>query len=688
MDNYYQIIQTGHIGSVWALPADLLNLWMLEEGDMVNLRFGSANTVAIIYFLDSWNDGNTRQMGFSSKILENLAMPKNISVMVKPEGNNNFHLGPVIGILTRENIVTEKKIHYYKRSAIINKNNGLLYVFSGKDIDVGSRTIEGYYYDCVGDSWKNHRFPFPDVVIDRCYPNNYSYHEILEEGNGSKIFNKKNRIDKMEFFNALKCDSFLNNHIPVTQLIEEISDFEYFLGKYNEIYLKPVDSMRGIGIIHATFIGGDLLNYSYMKNGEICGELINTNDIFNVLENVAGCKRQYIMQRAIDSMEYKKGSFSIRTWAMKDGNGNWVMPGMDARGTYGNGFLTNISVGAKAIPLNDLFKAISPCLLLTKDQLIILLEDFTLKVAKVLDQEYGPLGILGLDIIIDKEGKIWLIEANGNPGKSAVIRQNEFFSWPTKVYQYPLAYATYLAGFVEDTTLKYEPPDLAPRHSFTNASAGLVDKILQEVDRLENNVHDEVEIKENTENLTMPDLATLQSPNKTGESSVHVAENKEQFNKTVVVPETKTLQAVGILEIFAPEGVGIEKHAGNLTVPVLLEVCGEPVLKSEIINDLILYEGSIPAKLSMGKKIFDSGSDKAEELVQKLFIPFQFISEVKGIKPEDNLQEKITVRDTSIMCVPGFENEILEETKIKLILKIMLQVDIMITRESINSIPA
>lgn len=691
MEKYYQIIKTELDGPAWALPADLLSLLMLEEGDMVNIRFGSANTWAIIYLLDS-QDGNSKQMGFSSNILENLAIPEKISVLIKPEGNKKFHLGPVIGILTFQSIVTEKKFHYYNRSAIINQNNGLLYVFSGKDIDIGSQTIQGYYYDCDDGSWKHQRFPFPDAVIDRCYPNNYSYHELLEQGNGCKIFNRKNRIDKMEFFNALKCDSFLKNHVPDTKLIKDISDLEYFLGKYNELYLKPINSMKGFGIIYVKYFGGDLFEYSCMENGEVYSELVNITNIFEVLEKVAKSKRQYIMQQVVPSIEYKKGSFSIRVWAIKDGNGNWLVPGMYARGTCGNGFLTNISVGSKEIPLKNLFKVISSRLLLTKDQLTILLEDFTLKAAKVLDHEYGPLGIIGLDFMIDKEGKLWLIEANGNPGKSAVIRQNEFFSWSTRVYQYPLEYATYLAGFAKANKLKHETAsdDVQIEKNIGNEEQLIKGAVVQETNTIEeaelvNNIPEQVDTEKDNDCLTTSDSTTLESLENTAEISANVVGNEEQFIQTQVVVATKTLREVVRLEIIAPDGVGIEKHTDNLTVPVLLELCGKPVIKSKIMNDTLTYQGYIPVKLRVGINTFDSSLDEAEEVVQEVLVPFQLKSEIKGIKSEDNLQEEINIEEISVMGIQRVENG---EANPKLILKISLQVDIVILREYIVAVPA
>ncbi len=76
-----------------------------------------------------------------------------------------------------------------------------------------------------------------------------------------------------------------------------------------------------------------------------------------------------------------------------------------------------------------------------------MLEDLTLKTATLLDDKLGPLGELGLDIVLDKSGNPWLIEANGNPGNIPIFRQTEYPAWRYLVFQYPLDYASHLAGF-------------------------------------------------------------------------------------------------------------------------------------------------------------------------------------------------------------------------------------------------
>lgn len=636
----YRVVQTNQTDYTWELPIKLMNLLMLNENDSVGLNFGSATATARVCSSHLSDTRTPLNMGLSLPLSNLLKIPSQSTVFVNPKGNKHFQLGPLIGILTIHTLIAGNRLKFYKTYAELNKNNGVLFVFSGRDINTQKLTISGYYYDNITGGWHCKEFPFPDVVIDRCCPNNYLYHNILEKVIGTKIFNKKNKIDKVDFFNVLHADEFLKDYIPNTRVFGELSDLEYFLDKYNEVYLKPIDSMRGSGIVKVKHISQNSMECSYVLDGTkiICQIPFTYEGVLNLLEHAAGRRRLYIVQQPISSLEYKNGPFTIRTWAMKNGNGQWIMPGMCAMGSFGNGFLTNFSAGAEPIPLKKLFNSIIPYLIFTKNQLTNFIEELTIKTAICLDKQHGPLGVLGLDIMIDNDGKLWLIEANGNPGKKTISAQPEYPSWSIQAYQNPLDYATYLAGFNQID----KPNDL------TNS--------------------------------------LLSSPKK---SEIHEVQNKpdkERLIKASLIIAKEKIQKVGELQITAPIGVGVDQKTGNLTIPVQLEIVGEPVLKAKIIDNKLINEGFVPAKIFTKDSNFYS--ETVQKFAQQVFIPFHSIVEIKGIKPSDDVEEKFTVESTSVMGVPGICDSSLAGSVATLFLRVILKVEILISRNCIISIPA
>lgn len=445
------VVRTKQNENLWSLPESILKHFGLRENDVVSLKCGGLSSSAKVGKMAKKSSDNISIMGLSDNLMKSLHIPDDICFPIKSEGPKRFSLGPVIGILTFPGHVPNR-LGWYKAYAKLNAQNGLLYVFRGRGINLDEKTVHGYYYTPVENTWKLRELPYPDAVIDRCYPNPYVSHKLLEKVIGpGKIFNKKTMIDKIMFFRALKTNEFLKNHTPETKLFTNLSDIEKYLNKHQEVFLKPTNAMKGIGIVVVRREPKGTLQCLYTIKGQNFTKSVSSvKDIPAILETAAGRKRPYVIQQSIQRMEYKGGPFSIRTWAMKNGKGQWIIPGMFSKGSFGNGFLTNFTAGAKLIPLKELFDDIIPRLPYNQVELLSIIEKITLETAAVLDKTYGPLGELGFDIVFDLHGKPWVIEANGNPGTIPIFIQKEYPLWKHLVWQLPLEYATYLAGFQRD----------------------------------------------------------------------------------------------------------------------------------------------------------------------------------------------------------------------------------------------
>jgi glutathione synthase/RimK-type ligase-like ATP-grasp enzyme len=433
--------------SAISLPAELLKKLDLNKNARACIYFGSAEVSAQIC---RWPRVSATGdcIGLSKKAASALQIPVNTSVKVRPEGDTGVRIGPVIGILTFNHVIQNGNIGFYTPRALLNRNNGLLYVFSGKAVSTQKGTIGGYRYDYAKSAWVYGEFPFPDVVIDRTYPNNYRCHKLLGKSVGTKFFNKKSCINKWDFYRTVSTAPDLREFLPETARFKGNLDIDKMLGKYEKLFFKPVNAMKGIGIVAVSAVDKGQLECRYRSKGEILTKLIPSSEMIpTLLKEAAGRKRAYIIQQGIDIFRYQGEVLSFRVWAMKNGKGQWVMPGMYATVSGSGGFLTNTRAGGRFVPLNTLFADIIPRLPYTKEYLVGQLECLALRTAVALDKRYGPLGELGLDIALDIDGRLWLIEANGNPGKRPIFWQTEYPEWRTSIYKYPLDYASYLAGF-------------------------------------------------------------------------------------------------------------------------------------------------------------------------------------------------------------------------------------------------
>lgn len=433
---------------IWEITPFLAGELTLKENDLVTLVCGSLSAQLTVKITES-PVRIKNSIGLSGEALAALKIPRNIHLSIKPVDGEQFRLGPVIGILTFPHVINKAQLNRYIKYAEGMEKTGLLYVFKPSDVHSETRTVTGFHYNGENKAWQAGEFPYPDVVMDRMYPNDYKTHFELEKLIGpNKIFNKKTLIDKVDFNEVLVKDPFLKNFIPETKLFSDARDLEYYLSKYNGVFLKPVDAMRGRGIIHVVPAGGNEALCMYMDASAVVSMKIPRADyIFEILGRVNEYKRPYIIQAAVNRMEYMTRPFGFRVMTTKDDSGTWSVPIIIAQAARPGAFLTNVSSGAEYVPVKEILEWMNKQLPDKSIHLINHLTNLSIKASLALDNEFGPLGKLGIDMVIDMSGKSWLIEANGNPGVIFRRGQKEYPDWHRQAYEHPLGYALYLSGF-------------------------------------------------------------------------------------------------------------------------------------------------------------------------------------------------------------------------------------------------
>lgn len=429
------------------LSPEIISKSNIDVRTPVILKFGSLSTSVKAARINPKQLPDGAAMQISKKILQDLRIPANLKISILPTGKQEFRLGPLIGILTSGRFCANKTFDFYLNYHVMLKS-GLLYVFSSKGLNIKTKTINGYYFNPSKKTWIPVELPYPDVVIDRCYPNAYWAHKQLEKVIGKgKIFNKKSLINKLDFYTALSEDKLLTTHVPVTRTCTDSSNLEAFLKTHRNLFIKPLSGMKGMGIITVS-LGDNAAKCRFMLKGKFIEEdLTNCDEILGVLQHFGHPKRKYIMQYAIPRMEYRGKPFCFRVMVCKNGSGHWLVPAIFTKTASCDSFLTNHAAGASFVSLKNLFKEIEGRLGYDKTQLINQLVDLGIKTAGILDQKYGPLGELGLDMVIDHSGKPWLIEANGNPGMVPRSHMIDFPNWVYQMFNLPVSYAIYLAGF-------------------------------------------------------------------------------------------------------------------------------------------------------------------------------------------------------------------------------------------------
>ena len=148
-----------------------------------------------------------------------------------------------------------------------------------------------------------------------------------------------------------------------------------------------------------------------------------------------------MVQQTIDTITWCGSKSDVRSLVQRDGSGVWRVTGIAARVAPSQGEVCNLHRGGTAIALVTLLNEAG----LPFSRVYTELHRASIAVSQALTLRYPLLGELGLDFIVSKSGRIWLIEANPRPGRS-IFRSLRLDDVACKSVERPLEYAAYLVS--------------------------------------------------------------------------------------------------------------------------------------------------------------------------------------------------------------------------------------------------
>lgn len=371
-----------------------------------------------------------------------------------------IHLGPVIGILAvslpnrsrSELEPTSIQAELTYLSHVGRSIKGLVFVFLPSSVNWEQKKVKGYNYKFLGPHhgvWESATYPMPDVVYNRIASRSSELRESVQNTLSklntlpyTQVFNPS-YLNKWQVYKTLSKNPALLRYIPETMKLTEES-LTAMLKKYNVLYLKPSNGSLGRGIIKVKKLANNNLKYTIYARGRING---NVESPAKLLSKTRSTRKEnlYIVQQGLELAKYSRSVFDIRIIFQKNGQGQWQIGKKLARIAPGRSSISNLSRGGRATRSSVIMKS------LFRKKSIIDAKNAEIKalcemVASELDREAeGRFGELGLDIGIDKNGRIWLIEANSKPRKTTETEASKVIMRNT--FKRPLEYASYLAGF-------------------------------------------------------------------------------------------------------------------------------------------------------------------------------------------------------------------------------------------------
>ncbi|GFN30476.1 YheC/YheD family endospore coat-associated protein [Paenibacillus xylaniclasticus] len=340
-----------------------------------------------------------------------------------------------LGIMTHR-VSRPSRFHRYVVSAKAENFDGVI-MYTPSDVDMKRQRVNGYIYQ--GGSWVRKSVAFPRINID------IGFYNEADMWKASKVkqcpalqFTGYGLGNKCRIQKHLKASDYLKPYLLPTVQARSSSQFAAFLHKHGSVMLKPINGWGGRGIIR--FTDNNNRTYKVQTNGKAALNL----SYAGMITYVKGILQQgrYVMQKWIDIRSKEGQVFDIRALMQKNGEGKWQLSGMAIREGKNDSITSNIKSGGHAHEVQaylekqfgeDSSKALASSIVEVAEY-----------IPPYIEKSYkSRLFELGIDLAVDRSGKLWLIEINIKPGKSIMRRVYGRKAWE-RCLQHPFEYARYL----------------------------------------------------------------------------------------------------------------------------------------------------------------------------------------------------------------------------------------------------
>lgn len=369
--------------------------------------------------------------------------------------------GPLIGILAnpqwdKDNRTLRGTVQLEALTRLVDTGHQFgvtCFLFGISGVDLRQNSVLGY---ALHDSkWVRRTFPMPDVIYDQLVsrkrerdPSVQDTRTILSRRYGNRFFND-GFFDKWQVFEWLKGDPSVKVHVPETQRHTTAKAASTFLNSHTVTFLKPLHGSLGLGIVRFVKARDGSISYELKQRSSTVtrGRASSAREVLTSFRTRLK-NRPYIWQEGLTLATYEDRPLDIRILMQRDHTGQWKRTKMFARVAKSGDFTSNLNAGGDAMPVDE---ALVQCLpkaaerSRAKSQIRRLAQAIALAVEAGSGRKFGELGI---DLGIDRTGKVWVIEVNSKPHKTPTTEKGRQ-DLVDLSFERPIRYAIYLAA---DTT--------------------------------------------------------------------------------------------------------------------------------------------------------------------------------------------------------------------------------------------
>jgi len=299
--------------------------------------------------------------------------------------------------------------------------------------NIRSNTAVGYTYN--GTRYKLEKSIIPSVTHNRAITlMSSSKSKLSKLAKNTMLFNGFNRYSKHRIHRMLMKNPELRKLMPHTAKYSK-ANLESFAMKYTSIYIKPSSGSVGEGIIRISQVRNGMWKIALRKGKSIIKSKKSTlSFISHFIKN-----KDYIIQETIPLALYKTRPYDLRVSVQRGIDGNWKVTGIVGKVAAKGSHVTNIAKGGRVRQCEELFRESGFPVLEVKAAI----RKSALQIAQCLSKQIPHLADIGLDMGLDKNGKVKFIEMNARDQR-ITFKKAKLFQTFYKTYLTPLQYGKYL----------------------------------------------------------------------------------------------------------------------------------------------------------------------------------------------------------------------------------------------------
>jgi hypothetical protein len=335
---------------------------------------------------------------------------------------------PVIGVFIGEaginNFNKQQPYHPLAKLQQANMNaNATLYFFSINDVDLAKYKITGTYFNAAKNRWEKKIFPYPDIIYKRglvtgSLKQKLSLFEKQLKKLKVKHLNYPYGFNKWEVYEKLKKEETLLPHIPKTIIYQTADDLNSMLNECNTVYLKACRGGRGKQVIRVKKLPKGY-EYRYYIDHQLTVQKAST--FHALVAKIMGFYRgrKFIVQEAIDLINIDHRIVDMRAELQRNSKGEIILAAIPVRVSKENAPITTHADSYTFEYFYETFMNYSPAAI---DELKEKITQFLIAVYQAIEKAYGPSGEIGIDLGLDKQGRLWFIECNSRSMKVSFFK--------------------------------------------------------------------------------------------------------------------------------------------------------------------------------------------------------------------------------------------------------------------------